>query len=528
MRILITDDVSELGIVKLQALPDAEVSVQVGLSEAELIREIPDYDALLVRSQTKVTANVLEAARNLKVIGRAGVGVDNIDIPAATKRGIMVLNAPDGNTISAAEHTFAMMVALSRMIPQADASIRRGKWDRKSFVGVELHGKTLAVLGMGRIGAEVAKRAQVFGMRVVGYDPFFTEERAAQLGIERMTLDDAIAAGDFITVHTPLTKDTRHMLGEAAFARAKEGVRIINCARGGIVDEAALCRALDTGKVAGAALDVFESEPLAADHPLLKYSNVVVTPHLGASTVEAQVNVAIDVAEQLGRVLLGLPFENAVNLPSLTAEQKHAIEPFLHLGEQLGAFAAQMLPEAPSAVDIAYAGDLAKHDVSFVTRTILKGYFSTQYADAANYVNAPALAEEAGLRVRELKQQKGKVFTNLITVTFTTKHGEHSLSGTLYNGFGPRIVEVDGYAVDAPVDGHMVVTRHEDKPGMIGRIGTFLGDAEINIAAMQVGRRESGGAALMVLSVDKPVPDDVAKQISEVNGVALVRAINLS
>jgi len=527
MRILITDDVSELGIAKLQDLPNAQVRVQMGWSEAELIREIPQFDALLVRSQTKVTAKVIEAASNLKVIGRAGVGVDNIDLPAATKRGIVVINAPDGNTISAAEHTFAMMVTLARLIPQADASIRSGKWDRKSLVGVELLGKTLSVLGTGRIGAEVAKRAQVFGMRVVGFDPFLTDVRAAQLGIERMALDDAIAVADFITVHTPLTKETRHMLDDAAFARAKQGVRIINCARGGIVDETALCRALESGKVAGAALDVFESEPLRPDHPLLRFPNVVVTPHLGASTVEAQVNVAIDVAEQMGYVLQGQPFENAVNLPSLTAEQKHTLLPYIHLGEQLGAFAAQMVPEAPTSVDISYAGELAKHDISFLTRTILKGYFGYQYADAANYVNAPILAEESGLSVREVKQQKGKVFTNLVSLTFTTTRGVHSVAGTLYNGFGPRIVEVDGYAVDAPTDGFMVVTKHIDKPGMVGKIGTLLGNAGINIAAMQVGRRESGGEALMVLSVDKSVPDDVVQDVARVSGITFVRGVNL-
>lgn len=527
MRVLVTDDISELGIEKLQALPDVSVDIHLGLPEADLIREIGAYDALLVRSQTKVTAAVIEAGKQLKVIGRAGVGVDNIDLAAATRRGVLVINAPDGNTISAAEHTFAMLISLSRHIPQANQSVQSGKWDRKSFVGVELRGKTLAVLGMGRIGAEVARRAKVFGMSIAGYDPFLTEERASTLGVKRMSLDDAIACADFITVHTPLTKETKHLIGAAAFAKMKPGVRIINCARGGIIDEQALYAAIQSGKVAGAALDVFEHEPLAADHPLLHLPNVILTPHLGASTVEAQVNVAIDVAEEVGHVLLGKPFRNAVNLPALSAEQKHALEPFLELAEKLGLFSAQLAGKGLHSLEISYIGELATGDVSFLTRTILKGLFSYQYADEVNYVNAPFLAEQAGVSIREIKEQKAKVFTNLLILSLQTDEGVHRVAGTLYNGFGPRIVEIDQYAVDAPVEGKMVFTRHEDKPGMIGRIGTILGNADINIAGMQVGRRESGGEAVMVLSVDKTVTDEIAAELVKVDGVRLVRGIDL-
>ena len=527
MKVLVADDVSELGIRKLSEVPGVSVVTRTGLSEAELTEIIADYDALLVRSQTKVTARVLEAASRLKVIGRAGVGVDNIDITAATKKGIVVLNAPDGNTMSAAEHTFAMLMATARLIPQAHASILGGKWDRKSFVGVELRDKTLAVIGMGRIGVEVAKRAQAFQMRVLGYDPFLTEERAKEVGVIRASLDTAIEQADFITVHTPLTKDTRHLLNDDAFARMKDSVRLVNCARGGIIDESALARALASGKVAGAALDVFEQEPVGPDHPLLQFPNVVVTPHLGASTIEAQVNVAIDVAEEVGRVLAGLPFHNAVNLPSMSGEQKALLEPYLNLGEQLGLFAAQLVSGAVSEVEITYGGQLAEQNVSFITRTVLKGLLGYRYSDEVNYVNAPFLAEQAGMLVRETKQPKSKVFTNVVSLVLKAEDGEHRVVGTLYNGFGPRIVEIDLYSLDVSPEGNLLYTHHVDQPGMIGRIGTLLGDAQVNIAAMQVGRRESGGEAVMVLSVDKGIPQAVVEQIGQVPGIKFVRAIDL-
>ncbi|MDP9728325.1 phosphoglycerate dehydrogenase [Alicyclobacillus tolerans] len=527
MKVLVTDGISELGVEKLQSFPNIEVIVRPELTPDELLEEIADVDALLLRSQSKITEKVLQAAVQLKVIGRAGVGVDNIDVTAATRRGIVVLNAPDGNTISAAEHTFAMLISLSRHIPQADASIRSGRWDRKKFIGVELAGKTLAVLGMGRIGSEVAKRALAFQMRVIGYDPFLTQERAKVLGVEAKPLEEAIAEADFITVHTPLTKETHHLLNDAAFYRMKRGVRIVNCARGGIIDEQALLRAIEEGIVAGAALDVFEREPLDAHHPLLSRSDVVLTPHLGASTVEAQVNVAIDVAEEVGRVLSGLPFRNAVNLPSLTAEQNRELSPYLELAEKIGLFATQLVPEAPQSIEITYSGGLAQLDVSFLTRTLLKGLLAYHYQDEVNYVNAPIVAEQLHIQVRDVREPKSKVFQNLISLHLYFSGAQIKVAGTLYNGFGPRIVEVDGYAVDAPVEGNMVFTRHVDQPGMIGKMGTLLGDVGINIAGMQVGRRESGGEAIMILSVDKVVPDSVIQQIGSVSGVRVARAIQL-
>ncbi|WAH35557.1 phosphoglycerate dehydrogenase [Alicyclobacillus dauci] len=527
MKILVTDDISQTGLEVFEELDDVEVSVQTSLSPAELLEAIADADALVVRSQTNVTADVIAAGRRLKVIGRAGVGVDNIDLEAATKRGVLVINAPDGNTIAAAEHTFAMMISLARHIPAANRDLLSGKWNRKRWVGVELRGKTLAILGMGRIGTEVAKRAKVFGMQVLGYDPFLTQERADSLGVVKSTLENAIAEADFITVHTPLTKETHHLIDAARFQTVKPGVRIINCARGGIIDERALCAALQEGVVAGAAFDVFESEPLDADHPLRRMENVILTPHLGASTIEAQENVAIQVAHQIVRVLKDEPFEHAVNLPSLSQKQKERLTPYLSLAEKLGVFAAQLAQGAPSTITVTYTGDAAIPDGGYLTRTVLKGLFGFRYRDEVNYVNALRFAEEAGLRVQEVRESRGRVYTNEISLSFTTENGTHHLSGTLYHESGPRIVELDGYPIDMPSEGILLFTRHTDKPGMIGRIGTYLGDAQVNIAGMQVGRRESGGEAIMLLSIDRSLPDDVIKQIAGVDGISMVRSIEL-
>lgn len=527
MKVLVADDISLQGLEKLHSIQDIEVVVRTGMSENELVQAISDADALLVRSQTKVTERVLSAAKALQVIGRAGVGVDNIDVTNATKRGVVVINAPDGNTVAAAEHTMAMMLGMSRLIPQAHQSIHSGIWDRKSFLGVELYGKTLAVVGMGHIGVEVAKRAKAFGMRVIGFDPFLSEERARSLGIVRGELDEAVKEADFITVHTPLTKETHHLLGKAQFAAMKTGVRVLNCARGGIVDEAALVEGLESGRVAGAALDVYETEPFPSNHPLRHFKNVVFTPHLGASTVEAQVNVAVSVAEEVANVLQGRPFQNAINLPSLTAEQKAYLQPFLTLGEKLGSFLGQAVPGPLADLEITYGGDLADQDVGFIARTVLKGLLGQRHGDEVNYVNAPFLAKAAGLEVREVKQPKTKVYTNLLTVAVTAAQGRHTVSGTLYNGSGPRIVEVDNYLIDAQPDGAMIFTRHEDRPGMIGRIGMILGEADINIASMQVGRRETGGEAVMLLTVDKPVPESVIAQVQTMSGISTVRMIEL-
>ncbi len=528
MKVLVADDISLLGLQKLDNLADTEVVVRLGMTEAELMEEIKDADALLVRSQTKVTPAVLDAGRKLRVVGRAGVGVDNIDVGHATKRGVIVINAPDGNTIAAAEHTFAMMMSIARYIPLAHQSVTAGEWKRKDFVGVELLGKTLGVIGMGRIGTEVATRARAFKMKVFGYDPFLTDERAGELGIVKTDLETALREADFITVHTPLTKDTRHLIGTEAFETMKTGVRIVNCARGGIIDEAALCVALENGKVAGAALDVFESEPLPANSPLRNAKNLILTPHLGASTLEAQEQVAISVAEEVANILAGKPFKNAVNLPALSAEQLTVLGPVLELGEQVGAFMGQAFSGDLSDVQVTVGGEWTKQDTAFLSRTVLKGLLAQRYADEVNYVNAPTLASQIGLAVSDVQQSRSRVYTSFLSVSASVSGARHTVVGTLYNGSNPRIVEIDNYRIDAEPHGTMIFTYHSDQPGMIGKIGTMLGEAGVNIASMQVGRMETGGEAIMLLCVDRMVPDDVVDAIGEVPGVRRVRSLQLS
>lgn len=527
IKILVSDPISEQGLAALSKAEDMQVDIKTGMKEEELCAVIGDYDGLLVRSQTKVTAKVLECAKKLRVIGRAGVGVDNIDVEMATKRGIVVINAPDGNTISTCEHTFAMMMAMSRNIPQADASLRRGEWDRKSFVGVELNNKVLGILGLGRIGTEVAKRAMAFGMRVLAYDPFLTDARAESLGVKKATVDEIASQADFITVHTPLIKETKYLISEREFGLMKKGVRILNCARGGIIKETALVEALKEGKVAGVALDVYEEEPLRADHPLRDFNNVVLTPHLGASTKEAQINVAIDVADEVGKFLRNEPFKNAVNLPSLSAERMQQVQPFLSLGEKLGKLAAQLMKGNITKLQITYGGEVSNIEVGPITRTILKGFLAYHHGDEVNYVNAPFIAEQIGVDVNETKTTKAKVFTNLITVEVEADGESKTVTGTLYNGFGPRIVQINGYAVDAAPEGQMLITRHVDQPGIIGRIGTILGNDGVNIATMQVGRREVGGTALMVIGVDARVSEKALQEIADMEPIQAVYLVEL-
>ncbi|BCJ85874.1 phosphoglycerate dehydrogenase [Effusibacillus dendaii] len=527
IRVLVSDPISEQGLGKLLEAEDIVVEKKTGLSEDELCAIIAEYDALLVRSQTKVTAKIMEHGTRLRVIGRAGVGVDNIDVPAATQRGIVVLNAPDGNTISTAEHTFAMMISMARKIPQAYASILRGEWDRKTFVGVELNNKVLGILGLGRIGTEVAKRAQAFGMKVLAYDPFLTPQRANALDVQQCTVDEIVVAADFITVHTPLIKETKYLISEREFGMMKDGVRILNCARGGIIKEEALIEALKSGKVAGAALDVYEEEPLAKEHPLKQFPNVVLTPHLGASTEEAQINVAIDVAEEVLKVLRDEPFRNAVNLPSLPADKMKQVEPYLALGENIGKMAAQLVDDPVTKIEISYSGDISNLETAPITRTLLKGFLSYHHGEEVNFVNAPLVAEQAGIQTIETKTSKHSVFTNLIGLEVTTATQTKRIAGTLNNGFGPRIVRLDGYAIDAAPEGRMIVTSHLDQPGMIGRIGMILADANINIATMQVGRKEVGGKAVMVLGIDNPAGPEVVRQLAEIPNILEVHHVEL-
>lgn len=525
-KVLVSDPISDLGIQQLVEANDVEVDKKTGLNEDELVAIIPQYDALLVRSQTKVTPKIMQAAANLKVIGRAGVGVDNIDLEAATQAGIIVINAPDGNTITTCEHAFAMMMALARHIPQAYAKTIGGVWDRK-FLGVELRNKKLGILGMGRIGSEVAKRAKAFGMDVLGYDPFLTEDRAEKMGVQVATVDDIVRNADFITVHTPLTPETRHMISRPQFEVMKKGMRIINCARGGVIDETALVEAIDEGIVAGAAFDVFEQEPPQPNHPFLHNPKIIVTPHLGASTVEAQENVAIDVSEQVLHILRNEPFKNAVNMPPVAASVMSKLAPYFGLGEKIGSIAAQINNEAVQAIQIDYSGDLSEVDTQPLTRYILKGVLSRHFGSDVNIVNSLHLAKTRGVQLTISQASAQKGFMNLITVTIKTAGAARKIAGTLLNGYGERIVQIDKFPVDIAPEGHLIVISHTDKPGIIGNVGTLLGDNDVNIASMQVGRQIVGGEAIMLLTVDKAVPAHVLSDLTRLPEIKTAKEIVL-
>ena len=525
-KILISDPLSEDGIYPLREADNLEVEVDTGLDPEALLKKIDQYDGLLVRSQTQVTREVIEQAHNLKVIARAGVGVDNIDLDAATENGIIVVNAPDGNTNSAAEHTMAMIMSLARNIPQAYMSIQEKKWDRKSYVGVELRDKTLGIVGLGRIGAEVARRAKGQRMKVIAYDPFFTEEQAEAMGIGFGSFEEVIAAGDFITVHTPLLKETRHIINKEAFAQMKDGVRIINCARGGIIDEDALYDAIVEGKVVGAALDVFEEEP-AIGHKVLTLNEVIATPHLGASTVEAQENVAIDVSHDVVRILSGGLARNPVNIPSVPREVMRKIEPYFYLSEKLGLFLAQLEPGSIEEININYAGDLTALEIAPLTQNTLKGLLSRYLGTRVNNVNAAYLAEQRGITVHEKKTSAARGFTNLMTVEISSKDGTRKVSGTLLNGLGARIVKVDDYSMDVIPEGHLVLVHHQDQPGAIGRVGNLLAEKDVNIATMQVGREQVGGSAIMMLVIDRPLTKEELEGMEAMEGFEKVIAVDL-
>lgn len=526
-KVLVSDPISDLGIQQLHDASDIVVDKKTGLKEDELIAIIGEYDAMLVRSQTKVTRRIMEAAVKLKVIGRAGVGVDNIDLDAATQKGIVVINAPDGNTITTSEHTFAMMMAISRHIPQAYAKTISGVWDRKSFLGVELRNKVLGVIGMGRIGSEVAKRAKAFGMDIIGFDPFLSEERAEKLGVKLASVNEIAAKADFITLHTPLTNETRHIISKPQFDIMKKGVRIINCARGGLVDEAALVEAIDQGIVAGAAFDVFESEPPKADHPFLHNPKIIVTPHLGASTIEAQENVAIDVSEEVLHILRNEPFKNAVNMPPVPGNLLNKLQPYFDLADRMGYFLAQLTEGAVQEINVAYSGELADGDTAPLTRYIVKGVLSHHLGTEVNIVNSMHLAKSRDLRIVEQKTSSSKGFTNLISLTLKTKSEERLVAGTLLNGYGARVVQIDKYTVDVVPEGNLILVSHTDKPGIVGRLGTMLGTNGVNIATMQVGRKLAGGSAIMVLSVDKQAPKQVLDEIVKLPDMVKVKEITL-
>ncbi len=532
-KILITDHISEEGIRKLREFGDVEI--QVGVSEEELKARIAGYDALIVRSGTKVTREVIEAGTRLKVIGRAGVGVDNIDVDSATERGIMVVNAPGANTISAAEHTIGMLLSLSRKIPAANQSLKSGEWSRKKYMGVEVNGKVLGIIGLGRVGGEVAKRAKGLGMRVVAYDPFISQEKAGELGVSLMGFSEVLSISDFITIHTPLMKDTYHLIGKDEFEKMKEGVRIINCARGGIIDENALVEAIKSGKVAGAALDVFEQEPPPMDSDLLKLDSVIVTPHLGASTEEAQRAAAIVIADEVIRALENKPVRNAVNMIYVEEELMGVIKPYLVLAEKLGRLSAQLMPKTSriEAFNASYEGELgvASMDTRLITGAMLKSFLSW-FTDGVNYVNAWAIARKFGIKVTESKSEEVENFSSMITLTLRTRGDaggglSKTVSGTLFGKGDIRIVGLDNYRIDASPSGFMLICSFIDKPRVIGPVCTILGDHNINIAGMQVGREKVGGKAVMVLNVDSSVGIELIEEIKKVPNIIDVKLVRL-
>ncbi|MHC1593942.1 MAG: phosphoglycerate dehydrogenase [Methanotrichaceae archaeon] len=513
MRVLVSDPLSEEGVKRLET--EAEVDVMTNLTPEELIERIKDYDALAIRSGTKVTAEVIEAAENLKVIGRAGVGVDNIDIDAATRKGIIVVNTPGGNTISAAEHTIAMILSLARNIPQANSSLKGGEWNRKMYTGVEVYNKTLGIIGLGRIGVEITSRMKAFGMRILAYDPFITEEKAADLGIKLTSLDEIFEKSDFITVHTPLTEDTRNLIDEKEFDIMKPGVRLINCARGGIINEAALATAVAEGKVAGAAVDVFTKEP-PTDNPILEQKGIIVTPHLGASTAEAQVNVAVAVADQILAVNRGELPPNALNMPAISPEVLAVMEPYMTLAEKMGRLVGQLGKDGYDKLEIIYGGTVVEKDSNPVTISAVKGFLDS-IGHKVNFVNALINLKEHGITLTESKTEAINGYSNLITLKLEGQKGTASVYGTVYGKKEGRIVQINEYRVYMPTEGHMILVTHEDKPNIIGPCCIVLGEKGINIGGMHVGR--AGKEQLMVLNVDHPVSEETLEKLTQVPGV---------
>ena len=500
-----------------------EVDERPGLSKDELKAIIADYDGLAIRSATKVTADLLDSAASLKVIGRAGIGVDNVDVSAATARGIVVMNTPFGNSITTAEHAIALMFALARELPQADSSTQAGKWEKNRFMGVELTSKTLGLIGAGNIGSIVADRALGLRMKVIAYDPFLTPERALDMGVEKVELDSLLARADFITLHTPLTDQTRNILSRENLAKTKKGVRIINCARGGLVDEAALKEMLETGHVAGAALDVYVEEPAKAS-PLFGTPGFVATPHLGASTTEAQVNVAIQVAEQMSDFLIRGGVTNALNMPSLSAEEAPRLRPYMELAEKLGSLVGQVEGRRLTGVAIEVEGAAAQLNPKPITGAVLAGLMKV-HSDTVNMVNAPFLARERGLDLREIRHDREGDYHTLVRVTARTPDGERSVAGTLFGNAAPRLVEIFGVSIEAELQGEMIYIVNEDAPGFIGRLGTTLGEAGVNIGTFHLGRRSAGGEAVALVSVDQHVDETLVGRLGTLPGVKRVKPL---
>ena len=527
LKALIADSISQRGVDELSRGNALEVTVKTGLTERELIKLIPQFTALVVRSQTKVTPDILNAGAKLRVVGRAGVGVDNVDVETATRRGIVVLNAPGGNTISTAEHAFSLLLCVARKIPQADANVRTRSWDKKNFEGVELYNKTLGIIGMGRIGSELSRRAIAFGMRVLAYDPFLSAARARSLQVELVDeLDDLLSAADFISLHTPLTSDTRHILNAARLRKTKRGVRIINCARGGLLDEAALTQALRDGQIAGAALDVFEIEPLPADSPLREAPNVVLTPHLGASTAEAQESVGIEIAQAIRAILLEGTIRNAVNMPNLDAKTLAIIGPHLRFGEKLGRFLSQIAPKRAESLNVNYSGKVNEVDTMAITRSVLKGFLQIAGGSEVNEVNAPAFAETLGLKVSESRLSAPGDYTDMLELSAVGEGKTVSVGGAFF-GATPRIVNINSRPVEARPHGVVLVLENTDRPGIVGRVGTLLGEHGVNIATMSLSRNEAGGTALTVLNLDTAPSEQLLRDIRASEDIQSAQVIQL-
>jgi D-3-phosphoglycerate dehydrogenase len=526
MKILVSDPLAPQGLEVLQRA-GFEVDVRTGLKPSELNQILGDYHGLVIRSGTRVTADAIESARNLKVIGRAGVGIENVDVEAASRKGIVVMNTPGGNNVTTAEHTISLMLSLARHIPQAVASLKSGQWKREKFIGVELCNKTLGIIGLGNVGSIVAERAVGLRMKIIGHDPFLQPESAARLGVEFVSLDEIFTRSDFITVHVPLTEDTRGIINREAFAKMKKGVRIINCARGGIVDEQDLVDALRSEKVAGAALDVFVEEPPPPDHPLLKLDQVIATPHLGASTDEAQLNVAIAVAEQVVDFLTRGVIRYAVNVPSVSSELLKMLQPYLTLAEKLGSLQVQMVAAVPKEVAIEYSGEVTQYDTSPLTLAVLKGLLSPIMESGVNYVNAPVVARERGIKVVESKSSQASDFANSITVRVRTKSKQVEVSGAIFGSNNPRIVKIDNFYLEAVPEGYILILHNRDVPGVVGAVGTLLGKNRINIAAMELGREKVGGMAISLFHVDDAIPKETLESLRGLPNIVSAELVKL-
>ncbi|UCD77337.1 MAG: phosphoglycerate dehydrogenase [Desulfobacterales bacterium] len=512
MKVLVSDNLGEVGIKMFQEEPGIEVDVKTGLTPAELKSIIGDYEALVVRSATKVTEDILEAAVNLKVVGRAGIGLDNVDIPAATKRGVIVMNTPTGNVVTTAEHTIAMMMSLTRNIPWGTASLKAGLWEKKKLQGREVFNKVLGVVGFGKIGSIVADRARGLRMQVIVHDPFVAPEQIEKAGFEPVSLDELFKRSDYITVHVPKLKDTAGLLNKAAFDRMKDGVMIINCARGGIVDEADLNEAIRAGKIAGAALDVFENEPPGVC-PLFEIERVICTPHLGASTLEAQTNVAVQVAEQIIAYLKHGTIINAVNVPAVSGDLLEKIGPLLTLADRMGCLSAQLSSGPVKEVVIEYAGDFQELDLSSVTTSVLKGFLTPMVKDTVNFVNAGVLARERGIKVTETTLAATEEYVNLLTVKAVANEGTSKVAGTIFGQKDPRVVNINNFRLEMHPQGRFILIHNHDRPGAIGSIGTLLGDNNINISRMRVGQEQGGDKTMIFLRTDQRIPDDVMEKL---------------